>query len=226
MSVLYSRFGHVNLALGHLEEALTNYRSSMEIRERLVAADPNNREAARDLATVYDRISTIYQDQNRIEDALNYERKALSIDLHALDRDPQNADSKNDVASDYSSIADLVSQLGRWHEALAEHQSALLIRQELHSLSPTDSDITADLADSALYAGLAQAKLGKREATGNLQMARSLAEELHRTDPANAIYHEEFAKALSSRESSPTRRAVGDTANLPQSYFVVRIWSE
>ena len=57
-----------------------------------------------------------------------------------------------------------------------------------------DTDITAEMADSALDLGLEQAKLGKREAAGNLQTARSLIEELHRADPGNAMYHEELAK--------------------------------
>jgi tetratricopeptide (TPR) repeat protein len=50
------------------------------------------------------------------------------------------------------------------------------------------------MADSALYVGLAQAKLGKHEAAGNLQTARSLIEELQQADLGNAIYHEELAK--------------------------------
>jgi tetratricopeptide (TPR) repeat protein len=166
----------------------------MGIRERLVAENPNNREAARDLATVYDRMSTVDQDQKRYEEALNYERKTLAIDLHALDRDPKDADTKGDVASDYSAIADLASGLGRWPEALTGQQRALQIRKELHSQSPMDTDITAEMADSALYLGLAPAKLGKREAAGNLQTARSLIEELHRADPGNAMYHEELAQ--------------------------------
>jgi tetratricopeptide (TPR) repeat protein len=194
VTVAHSKLGDMDLAVGHLEDALANYRSSVEIRERLVAENPNNREAARDLATVYDRMSTVYQDQKRYEEALSYERKTLAIDLHALDRDPKDADTKGDVASDYSSIGDLASGLGRWSEALAGQQRALQIRKELHSQSPMDTDITAEMADSALYVGLAQAKLGKREAPGNLQMARSLIEELHQADPGNAMYHEELAK--------------------------------
>jgi len=194
VTVLYSKLGDMDLALGHLDDALSNYRSSMEIRERAVAGDLNNREASRDLATVYDRISTVYQDQKRIEAALEYERKTLAIDLNALDRDPKDADTKADVASDYAATSDLISQMGHWQEALTEQQRALQLRKELHSLSPMDTDITALMADSALYVGLAQAKLGKREAVGNLQLARSLLEELHRSDPANAMYHEELAK--------------------------------
>lgn len=61
MTVAYSKLGDMDLALGHLQDALANYRSSMEVRERLFAEYPNNREGARDLATVYDRMSTVYQ---------------------------------------------------------------------------------------------------------------------------------------------------------------------
>ena len=194
ITVLYSKLGDIDLARGHLDDALANYRSSMEIRERLLAASPNNREAERDLATVYDRISTVYQDQNRVEDALSYERKTLAIDLRALEHDPKNADSKADVASDYAAISDLVGQLGHWREALSEQEKAFQIRKELHALSPMDTDITAEMADSALYAGLAQAKLGRPEAAENLQLARNQIEELHQADPGNAMYQEELAK--------------------------------
>jgi hypothetical protein len=64
------------------------------------------------------------------------------------------------------------------------------------------------MADSALYVGLAQARLGKREAVANLRMARSLLEELHRTDPGNALYHEELAKTYFF--SGKAMEALGD----------------
>ena len=70
----HNKIGNVQVAQGDLPAALTSYRASLAIRERLAKADPGNAEWQRDLIVSYVKLSDVTGDKM-------YDVQALEIAL-------------------------------------------------------------------------------------------------------------------------------------------------
>ena len=58
------------VAQGQLDAALTAYRASLAIRERLAAADPSNAAWQRDLSVSHDKLGDVLVAQGQLDAAL------------------------------------------------------------------------------------------------------------------------------------------------------------
>ncbi len=92
-------------AQGNLAAALTSYRDSLAIRERLAKADPGNAGWQRDLALSYGRVATVEAQQGLREDALGEFRQGRDIISRLAPQSPSNATLPNDLAWFDSQIA-------------------------------------------------------------------------------------------------------------------------
>ena len=79
LSVSHDRIGDVQRTQGDLPAALTSYRASLAIRERLAKADPGNAGWQRDLIVSYVRLSEATGDRA-------YAARALSVALEMQQR--------------------------------------------------------------------------------------------------------------------------------------------
>ncbi len=59
MSVSYSKLADVQGQLGNTAAALQAYEQAMEIRKKLVQADPDNTTAQRDLSVSYNKLGDV-----------------------------------------------------------------------------------------------------------------------------------------------------------------------
>ncbi len=88
----------MQVAQGDLAGALTSYRDSLAIRDRLAKSDPGNAGWQRDLAISFSKLASVYLAQN--DDARGREAReggrAIMVKLVALS--PDNATWKSDLA--------------------------------------------------------------------------------------------------------------------------------
>ena len=85
LSVSYNKIGDVQSAQGDLPSALSSYSKGLEIREKLAARDPANRQWKTDLVLSLWRVASVLEQQGapqKREAGLNYQR-ALEL-LRAL----------------------------------------------------------------------------------------------------------------------------------------------
>jgi hypothetical protein len=131
-------------AQGEGAAALTAYRASLAIRERLAQQDPNNAQWQRDLSVSHDRIGDMLAAQGEGAAALTAYRASLAIAERLAQQDPNNAEWQTDVVVSYwklaQSNADIaVDQVDR--RALLERGLAILHRLHDESrLTSTQED--------------------------------------------------------------------------------------
>jgi tetratricopeptide (TPR) repeat protein len=101
----------VQLQLGNTKEALQAYEQSLEIRNRLATADPQNAQAQRDLSFSYSSIAEIHLKENKLAEALAWYQKALAIAEKLAALDPLNQTFQKDLRIDKRKIADIEARL-------------------------------------------------------------------------------------------------------------------
>jgi tetratricopeptide (TPR) repeat protein len=98
LSVSHNRIGEVQQAQGDLAAALTSYRASHAIAERLAKTDPGNAGWQRDLALSYGRLAIIEARQGTRDSALSAFRQGRGIIVRLSEQSPRSLTLKNDLA--------------------------------------------------------------------------------------------------------------------------------
>ena len=88
----------MQVAQGDLAAALTSYRASLAIRERLAAADPGNAGRQRDLALSFGRVALIRKTQGSHENALDAFGQGRGIIVELMRRSSDSATLYQDLA--------------------------------------------------------------------------------------------------------------------------------
>src|SRR5262249_1880542 len=102
MSVAYNEVGVVLMAQGKLDEALTAYRGSLAIGERLAKADPDNADWQRSLSVSYGRVGDVLTAQGKLDEALTAYRDSLAIAERLVKADPDNAGWQRELSVAYN----------------------------------------------------------------------------------------------------------------------------
>jgi predicted negative regulator of RcsB-dependent stress response len=121
----------VLVAQGKLDEALTAYRDSLAIRERLAAADRSNSRWQRDLLTSYNNVGDVFMDQGKLDEALTAYRNGLSVAESFAEVNPGNSQSQSDLSISYDRVGDVLVAQGKLDEALKAYRHSLDIRERL-----------------------------------------------------------------------------------------------
>ena len=95
----YDKVGDVQVAQGDLAGALTSYRDSLAIRDRLAKSDPGNAGWQRDLSVSYEKVGDVQVAQGDLAGALTSYRDSLAIRDRLAKSDPGNAGWQRDLAS-------------------------------------------------------------------------------------------------------------------------------
>ena len=115
--VSFIKVGDVLVAQGKGDEALTAYRDSLAIAERLARADPANAGWQRDLSVSFDRVGDVLVAQGKGDEALTAYRDSLAIRERLARADPANAGWQGDLAASHG-------KLGLLHAALRDPATA------------------------------------------------------------------------------------------------------
>ena len=130
---------------GSTEEALKYYRSSLDIRMRLAAADPANAGWQRDLAIAYDKIGDVNATRGERDEALRNYRANFAIIEKLARGDPKNAGLQRDLMVSHNRIGDMRWAKGERAEALASYRAALAIGERLAAADPANVQFVWDL---------------------------------------------------------------------------------
>ena len=98
IGLFLERVGDVLLSRNDLEGAFKNYREGLDIRRRLMDADPTHAERARDVSVSVNKIGDVLRSRNDLEGALKNYREGLDIRRRLMDADPTHAERARDVA--------------------------------------------------------------------------------------------------------------------------------
>jgi tetratricopeptide (TPR) repeat protein len=91
LAISYEKVGNVLRAQDKLDEALTAYRDSLAIYERLAAADRSNTRWQRDLSISYNTIGHVLRAQGKLDEALKAYRDSLAIRERLAAANPNNS---------------------------------------------------------------------------------------------------------------------------------------
>lgn len=130
LAAAYEKMGDVmgrpmTANLGDTAGALASYRKALAIREAVTARLPEDVSAARQLAVIYQRMSSILKVTGDHRQALTMDRKAIAIRSSLLRRDPKDRQLQRELASSYTSLGGTLSQLGEFQAVLETRREAL-----------------------------------------------------------------------------------------------------
>jgi tetratricopeptide (TPR) repeat protein len=162
MAITLRAIGDGLVDLGRIDEAVPVLERSIALREEIVAADPANVRALRDLGVGHSALGYAYDLAGRPGDALPEYRQWLKIADDGARRDPGLV-NVNDRETARWSIAEMALRLHRPAEALAE------ARTVERNLVPKDSEPADDksleaLGNARLIAGRSLAAMGSATA--------------------------------------------------------------
>ena len=174
-----------NAANNQATQALEQYRQALVIREKLAAADTQNVEARRDLATSYGKLGETFEKLGDLNGALTQYRQMLALDELMLRLRPEYAETKSDLAFDHEKLGLVLTARNELEAALAQQRQAAQLRETLAQADPQNAELKRDLAGSYAFIGELALKLGTKQATlqregcAAYQRSRTLREALH-----------------------------------------------
>ena len=203
LSVSYDRLGDLLRALGQGEAARQYYPQALEIRQRLVAAEPRRLPA---------RLSVSYNGWVTAR-ALPREGRASTTHRPWRSRLPDRADYQRDLSVSYDKLGDLLQALGQGEAARQYYQQALEIRQRLAVAEPDRADYQRDLSVLRRWATCSRPGPRRRGApvlpTGSLEIAQRLAV----AEPDRADYQRDLS--ISYEQLGDLLRALGQGSGAP-----------
>jgi tetratricopeptide (TPR) repeat protein len=148
------------LALGHrkvaealrdrglVEEALTEFRASLLINERLAAGDPVNSTLQRAVSIDQERIGTLLKDQGDIEGASAAFHVDLAINERFAALNPDDAGWRRNVAVVHEKLGYVLIAKNDPAGALGEFRIFMQTMQQIASRDPSNTGSLRDLADA------------------------------------------------------------------------------
>jgi tetratricopeptide (TPR) repeat protein len=138
LSASRERIGNAQKKQKDFDQALTTYRSVLEIRERLLVSDHDNDGLKTNLATTRARIGEVLIAIGDVDGALQEYRKMLNVRIQLASKDRRNAVSQSNLAFGYQFMGDAWKAKGDLRRALEQHHAALEIRQQLARDDPSN----------------------------------------------------------------------------------------
>ena len=213
------RRGNVVEAQGKLDEALTAFRDSLSIRERLVQADPGNARWQRDLSVSQEKIGDVLVEQIDLPAALDAFKVSLAIRERLARSVPGNAGYQRNLSVSLEKIGDVLVAQGNLPAALDSFKASLAIADRLAKADPGHSGWQRDLAVSHNKIGDVLVDQGNIPAGLNAFVeSHAIFERLAKADPGNAGWQRDLALsfgrvAMVDARQAERQRAVGAFRN-------------
>jgi tetratricopeptide (TPR) repeat protein len=145
---------------------------ALRIRESIVAADPSDLQARRNLALSHMAVARAHKKSGDFALATQEMREALAVCLDIINRNPRSQVARFDQATAWNELGEILLSSGEMREALALHRKALAEFDLLLQLDPDDRDVQHErlytFREIGGALGLAGDRLGMR---GNFQKA-------------------------------------------------------
>ena len=217
LSVSHERIGDVQVEQGDLAGALTSYRASLAIRDRLAKADPGNAGWQRDLSVSHNKIGDVQVEQGDLAGALTSYRASLAIAERLAKADPGNAGWQRDLSVSHERIGDVQVEQGDLAGALTSYRASLAIRDRLAKADPGNAGWQRDLSVSHNKIGDVQRAQGDLAgALTSYRASHDIFDRLAKADPGNAGWQRDLS--VSHNKIGDVQRAQGDLAGALTSY--------
>jgi tetratricopeptide (TPR) repeat protein len=195
LSVAYNELGDVRVRQGNLAEALTSYRASLAIRERLFEADPNNAGWQSALSLSYGKVGQVLVDQGNLAEAIASLRGSIAVG-ERLTRAYPNNHNLDHLSVSYTKIGNALRTQANRVEALSFFRKSHDIREWLAKTEPNSTRMQLNLSGSYENIGdelLAQGELA--EALASYRNSVPTIERLANADPSNTGWQRDLAMA-------------------------------
>ena len=183
--------------LGDTTGCLASYRTALDIREKLLAADPGNVDLAREANGVRDKIGDVLSQTGDSTGALTQLRSVQAVRQRLAREHPDDLRLGRDLGVSHLKIGDQLSRTGDRPGALENVQSAARIFGAVAAAKPDDMKARRDL-------GVAHAKVGEmlrqnkdpRAAAQALELAIGDSKAILAKEPANAVARRDLEISL------------------------------
>jgi tetratricopeptide (TPR) repeat protein len=116
---------------GQFDAARKYYSQALKQREQLLADDPRNVQAQRDLSIGYERLGTVNRRLGNLVAGREYYHKALELCQKAVAADKDNADARIDLAGAYGNLGYVNMEAKDYAEAIPWFEKSSQLLQEL-----------------------------------------------------------------------------------------------
>ncbi len=180
--------------LGDTEGALKSYKKSLELREKLFAADPNNQDLQHELANSLQGVGDMLYTVGTLKEGLSYYEKTLAIRAKLNAGEPNNLKYREGLAETYTRLGDIKGlegypNLGDTLGSLKYYKKAVEIGENLVKTQPENPSFKSSLAIWKTSLGMLQSTTGdNRSAIENGQNAVKMFKELIAANPDNSQY--------------------------------------
>jgi tetratricopeptide (TPR) repeat protein len=120
------------------DEALTHWNASGALYAAMLAEDPNNLQALRNVGLVEKYLGDHYESAGDYPSALAHHERARQVDEQRLALNSTDRTAQGDVAVDLSNVAYNYSQQGHAELAVSFYERSLAMREQLSASDPAD----------------------------------------------------------------------------------------
>ncbi len=146
---VYYEIGNTLIRLGKPNDALYNFRKSLENYRAVSDADPTDKNVRRQVYITYREIGTALLSAGNVNAALENYEKAVTVFQELAQADPDNAETQYHLGLTYRNIGEALTRTGD------------VVFETLAARSPANSKTQTDLALTYYDLGVAQSKLAQ-----------------------------------------------------------------
>jgi serine/threonine protein kinase len=218
LAAAYERVGDVrggksSGSLGDIAGAIESYTKALGIREAVVARNPTDARARRDLATSHQKIGDRLIETSEPSKGLEHLREARKLYLGLTRERPADDGVQLEFAVTCNKLGQALKLRGDIAEALEQHREALTICERLTSRNPRDQRYRRELWTA--HEGIAAALFMQRDIAGAIEAngkALALGEALIAEDAINTDYRRQLV--LNYKNAGDYRRWADKTGAL------------
>jgi serine/threonine-protein kinase len=189
---------------GGTAEAKKQYETAVDLARQVAEANPESREAQRDLCLAHERLGDVYQRLGDRKAARQEYEKGLAVRQPLADADPTNAQAQRDLFVSHIKLGDVSMGLGDHKAAREEYGKALEASRNMADADPTSTQAQRDLAAS--HDALGNVALE----SGDPKAAREEYEEA--LDVRRRLADADMASARAQRELFVSHNKLGDVS--------------
>ncbi len=172
---------------GSLAAARKVYQQAFEIAQKLVAADPSDKEAQRDMSISYNSLGDVSLQAGQITEALGFYQQAFGIKRKLAAADLKDNQAQRELSTSIERIGFVYERSGKLTEAREQYERMLAIKQRLAESNSADSLAQRELSVTYNHLGDVQLQSGKAsEALAYYQKGLEIDQKLAAADPNDA----------------------------------------
>jgi serine/threonine protein kinase len=188
----------VDASLGQTDDALSNLRKAVAIREAIVNANPSNTDDLLNLAIAYRNLARVLRGAGRLEARTPIDQALAVTERLSRQRKP-DLEVERERSIEYDVLANIQDESGDHASSLENQKKACVIGQDLLKTNPQDRSLKHMAAICTVELGLGLTEVGRRtEALQFFQTGLDLFESLAK-DQNDARSRRELAVATGLR---------------------------